>query len=188
MAVGGMKRAVFLDRDGVLTAEIGETITHPDTLRLLPGAADAAARLNAAGWQVFVFTNQAGVGRGHLTLETLHAIHDRLRAEVAAAGGMLSGIYACPHHPDDGCACRKPKSGLLLQAAAEHALDLTTCVVIGDSPRDIAAGHAVGCRTILVLTGHTHTFDAETFPAPHPDHVFPDLSAAADWLPRIQAQ
>lgn len=177
-----MNRVVFLDRDGVLTAETGEYITRPEDLSLLPGAAEAVATLNAAGWTVFVFTNQAGVGRGHLTLETLETIHHRLYAEVEAAGGTLTGIYACPHHPDEGCDCRKPKSGLLLRAAAEHNLDLRDCVVIGDSPRDLAAGVAVGCRLLLVLTGHTKQYDPATFPDPQPERVFPNLTAAAGWL------
>ena len=177
-----MAPTVFLDRDGVLTLESGEYITSPEDLQLLPGAADAVARLTQAGWQVFVFTNQAGVGRGYLTLEALEAIHTRLHAEIEWAGGKLTSIYACPHHPDAGCDCRKPKPGLLLQAASEHSLDLSQCFVIGDSPRDIAAGHAVGCKTLLVLTGHTSTYSPATFPLPHPNHIFPDLPSATDWL------
>lgn len=181
------RRAVFLDRDGVVTVEGGAYVTRPDDLRLLSGAAEAVARLTAAGWPVFLFTNQAGVGRGCLTLETLEAIHARLCAEIGAAGGHLTSIYACIHAPEAGCDCRKPKPGLLLQAAAEHSLDLSACYVVGDSPRDIAAAHAAGCRALLVLTGHTPVYDAATFPPPPPDHVFPDLAAAADWLTQNMA-
>ncbi|HZT42240.1 MAG TPA: D-glycero-beta-D-manno-heptose 1,7-bisphosphate 7-phosphatase [Chthonomonadaceae bacterium] len=178
-----MKRpALFLDRDGVLTAETGAYITQPDALELLPGAAAAVARLTAAGWPIVVVTNQAGVGRGVLSVSALEAIHARLHANIQAAGGALTAIYACPHHPDDGCDCRKPLPGLLLQAATEHGLDLSASTMIGDSPRDIAAGHAAGCHTILVLTGHTASYEPTTFPLPHPDRVFPDLPAAADWL------
>lgn len=173
---------LFLDRDGVVTTEGGEYVTDPDALRLLPGAAEAIARLAAAGWRLFLFTNQAGVGKGYLTLERLKAIHRRLTETLEAAGGRLNGIYFCPHHPDAGCDCRKPLPGMLLRAAAEHGLDLSACTVVGDSPRDIAAGHAAGCRTVLVLTGHTRSFDPVTFPAPHPDIVLPDLAAVADTL------
>jgi histidinol-phosphate phosphatase family protein len=176
--------AVFLDRDGVVSVEGGEYVTHPDALRLLPGALEAIAHLTEAGWPVFLFTNQAGVGRGFLTLETLDAIHARLRAEIEATGGALRGIYACPHAPGEGCDCRKPRPGLLHCAAVEHALDLTHCYVIGDTPRDIAAGNAVGCQTILVLTGHTNPYAPATFPPPQPDYVFADLLAAAAWLCR----
>lgn len=175
-------RALFLDRDGVLTAETGEYITRPSALQILPGVAEAAARLTAAGWLLIVVTNQAGVGRGILTKPDLEAIHARLIAEIQSAGGVLTAIYACTHHPDADCDCRKPLPGLLLQAAAEHDLDLSASYMIGDSPRDIAAGHAAGCHTLLVLTGHTASYDPVAFPLPHPEAVFPDLSAATDWL------
>jgi D-glycero-D-manno-heptose 1,7-bisphosphate phosphatase len=175
-------RAVLLDRDGVLTAETGEYITRPKDLRLLSGAADVVARLNRAGWRVAVVTNQAGVGRGHLTLDSLHAIHQELHANITAAGGELAGIFYCPHHPDENCDCRKPKPGLLRQAAEALTLDLSECYFVGDSPRDIAAGDTVGCKTVLVLTGHTRAYDPKTFPEPRPEQVFPDLSAFADWL------
>jgi D-glycero-D-manno-heptose 1,7-bisphosphate phosphatase len=176
-----VRRAVFLDRDGVLNVE-GGYVVRPEDLQLLPGAAEAVARLSRAGWAIFVFTNQAGVGRGYLTLATMHAIHERLKAEIARAGGTLTGIYACPHHPDDICECRKPKPGMLLEAAREHGLDLSLCWAVGDSPRDIAAAQQAGCHTILVLTGHTRSYDTAGFPAPQPDHVFADLAAAAEWL------
>ena len=175
-------RALFLDRDGVLTAETGEYITRPDALQILPGAAEAVARLTAAGWLLIIVTNQAGVGRGVLSESALAAIHARLWDEIEAEGGVLTAIYACTHHPDAGCDCRKPLPGLLLQAAAEHDLDLSASYMIGDSPRDIAAGHAAGCHTLLVLTGHTAAYDPAAFPLPHPEAVFLDLSAAADWL------
>src|SRR5262245_24047962 len=111
------RRAVLLDRDGVLTAETGEYITRPEDLHLLPGAAEAVVRLNRAGWRVAVVTNQAGVGRGFLTLDALDAIHQKLQADLAASGGELAGIFFCPHHPDENCPCRKPRPGLLIQAA-----------------------------------------------------------------------
>ena len=178
------RRAVFLDRDGVLSVEGGEYVTCAEKLRLLPGAGEAVARLNAAGYAVFVFTNQAGVGRGCMTQQALDEIHERLKREIAKAGGLIGAIYACPHAPESGCACRKPRPGMLLQAAQEHGLDLTRSFAVGDSPRDIAAGHAAGCRTVLVLSGHTDVYNAADFPDPQPDYVFSDLPAAADRLVR----
>ena len=180
MAAG--RRAVFLDRDGVLSVEGGEYVTRPELLRLLPGAGEAVARLNAAGYQVFVFTNQAGVGRGCMTPQALDAVHARLKHEIARSGGSLEAIYACPHTPENGCECRKPRPGMLLQAAHEHAVDLTQSYAVGDTPRDIMAGQAAGCHTLLVLSGHTHAYDAADFPDPQPDGVFPDLPAVAKWL------
>jgi histidinol-phosphate phosphatase family protein len=166
----------------VLTVEGGTYVTTPEQLQLLPGAAAAVAQLTQAGFPVFLFTNQAGVGRGLLTLEMLAQIHARLAAEVEAAGGRLTGIYVCHHHPEAGCDCRKPLPGLLWRAAADHHLELTRCLVVGDSPRDIAAGKSAGCQTFLVLTGHTKAYDPTTFPSPQPDRVFPDLAAAAVFL------
>lgn len=177
-----MSRVLFLDRDGVLNVEGGKHITHPDDLHLLPGSAEAVARLTACGWQVFVYTNQSGVGRGYMTMSDLDAIHDRLIGLMEAAGGKIEQIYACPHGPEDGCSCRKPKPGLLFRAAEEHSLNLTDCCAVGDSARDIAAGHAAGCRTILVLSGHTKVYDPATFPQPLPELVFPSLAVVADWL------
>ncbi|MCS6775974.1 MAG: D-glycero-beta-D-manno-heptose 1,7-bisphosphate 7-phosphatase [Chloroherpetonaceae bacterium] len=178
------RRAVLLDRDGVLTEETGAYVTRPQDLRLLPGAAEAVVRLNRAGWAVAVVTNQAGVGKGILTLPELEAIHAQLQAAIARTGGHLDGIFLCPHHPDAGCDCRKPLPGLLWQAARALQLDLAACYLVGDSPRDIAAGHAAGCHTVLVLTGHTRHYRPETFPPPLPEQVFPALPDFVDTLLR----
>lgn len=170
----------------MLTEETGAYITRPQDLRLLPGAAEAVARLNRAGWAVAVVTNQAGVGKGVLTLPDLNAIHAHLHATIARSGGHLDGIFLCPHHPDAGCDCRKPLPGLLRQAARALHLDLTACYLVGDSPRDIAAGHAAGCHTVLVLTGHTRHYQPGTFPPPLPEQVFPALPDFVDTLLQTQ--
>ena len=185
-----MSRAVFLDRDGVINTEGGQYITRPEDLVILPGALDAIAALTRAGWPIVVFTNQSGVGRGYMPADALDAIHSSLRREVALSGGELTAIYACPHHPEAGCDCRKPKPGMLTQAARDHDLDLSASFAVGDSPRDIAAGGAAGCQTVLVLSGHTKEYIPEQFPAPHPDHVFPNLLAFTHWLlgPAAQVQ
>lgn len=172
-----MNRAVLLDRDGTLNAEVGY-VTHPDQLILIDGAAQAVADLCHAGWLVIVFTNQAGIGKGLYSEADLAAVHAKLTREIQSAGGHLSGIYYCPHAPDSGCDCRKPLPGLLRRAAQDYGLDLTQCVVVGDSHRDIEAGQAVGCRTVLVLTGHT-TAEMAAELSSQPDAVFPDLTAAA---------
>jgi D-glycero-D-manno-heptose 1,7-bisphosphate phosphatase len=176
-----VSKILFLDRDGVLNVEGGKHITHPEDLYLLPGAAEAVARLTDCGWQIFVYTNQSGVGRGYMTQKDLEEIHAQLCAKIVEAGGKITQIYACTHGPEEGCDCRKPKPGLLYQAHAEHGLDLAECYAVGDSARDIAAGHAAGCKTILVLSGHTRQYDA-SFPDPQPDYVLPTLAAVADWL------
>ncbi len=177
-----MARVVFLDRDGVVTAETGAYVTTASALQILPGACEAIARLHSCGWKVFLFTNQAGVGRGYLSLETLGAIHDRLVEEIERAGGRLAGIYFCPHAPEAGCDCRKPKAGLLLRAAREHGLNLSGCWVLGDSHRDIIAGATVQAHTAIALTGHTKQGDIATMPEPRPERVFMNIQEASEWL------
>lgn len=147
-----MQRAVFLDRDGVLNEERG-FITCPEEFTLLRGVPAALASLHERGFARIVVTNQSGVARGLITLESLHAIHDKLRRETS---GGIDAVYFCPHHPTEGldpheCDCRKPKPGMLLQAAREHDIDLAGSWLVGDAPRDIEAGHRAGCRTICVL-------------------------------------
>ena len=176
-----MKRTLFLDRDGVLNVECG-VITRPEKLRLIPGVAQAVARLKSAGWQLFVYTNQAAVGRGLMSLGELELVHAELNRLIEADGGGLDGIYFCPHSPDNHCECRKPKSGLLLQAEKEYVLDLSACYAIGDTLRDLQAGKAVGCRTALALSGHTSIYDPNQFLDCPPDFVVPDLSAFASYL------
>ncbi len=173
-------RALFLDRDGVITVEGGRYVTSPDDLCFLPGALEALALLKQHAVRVMVFTNQAGVGRGELTLHTLEAIHDRMRRETEKAGGCIEAVYACPHAPEANCMCRKPLPGMLLQAARERRLNLAECMAAGDSPRDIAAGSAAGCRTALVLSGHTEGYLPAHFPSPQPDAVYAHLHALAE--------
>jgi D-glycero-D-manno-heptose 1,7-bisphosphate phosphatase len=149
-------RAVFLDRDGVLVDDPGY-LSDPDAVRLLPGAARSLVALRAAGWRLVVVTNQSGFARGHFTEERLAGIHARLGELLAAGGATLDAIYYCPHHPDGSagayrraCDCRKPLPGLLLAAARDLRLDLAACWMVGDQPKDVAAGRAAGCRTILI--------------------------------------
>lgn len=145
--------AVFLDRDGTINEEMGY-INHLSRLVLLPGAAAGIARLNRAGIKVLVVTNQSGVARGYFPAELVEQVHARLKELLAAEGARLDGIYTCLHGPQDGCACRKPKPGLLLQAAAEHGLDLGRCYLVGDRYNDLLTAAAVGAAGILVLTGY----------------------------------
>ncbi len=174
--------ALFLDRDGVLTPERGY-VTDPDQLTLLPGAAEAVACWNAAAVPVFVYTNQSGVGRGLLTLETLKRIHVRLRELLAEGGAALTEVYACPHVAEEGCICRKPRAGMLLQASREHSISLASGMVVGDSARDLAAGRAVGASLALVLSGHTSVYAPEQF-SPPPDFVSPNLASLTAYLSR----
>lgn len=171
--------AVFLDRDGVICEDRVEPIGTWEEFQILPGAIEGVVALSRAGVPVFVFTNQAGVGRGHVTRGQVEAIHARLRDEVRAAGGRIEGIYACYHAPDEGCGCRKPRPGLLLEAARAHGVDLARAWVVGDMGRDLEAGRGAGCRTVLVRTGKGRA-EIATLAARGiaPDLVVDDLSEA----------
>jgi D-glycero-D-manno-heptose 1,7-bisphosphate phosphatase len=169
-----MRRALFLDRDGTLNAEVNY-LRRPEDLVLIGGAARALREARQHGWAVVVVTNQAGVARGLIPPEALVAIHAKLVAELAREQVTLDGIYVCVHHPDAGCRCRKPEPGLLLTAAAELGIDLTCSWMIGDRETDLEAGRRAGCRTALVLTGYGQTTAASGYPA---DLIAPDLAGA----------
>ena len=176
-----MKRAVFLDRDGTLAAHV-HYMRRPEEFRLLPGSGEAIARLNAAGSLVVVVTNQSGIARGYLTEEALGRIHLAMRRELARFGAWVDAIYHCAHHPDDGCACRKPKPGMLLRAAEELSLPLGRCVMVGDKPLDVLAGKAAGMRTVLVRTGAPPPPGEASAPAVQPDLEAGTLTEAVDWI------
>lgn len=173
--------AVFLDRDGTLIVRDREFLTDPADVRLMDGAADAVKRLRDAGYLVFVATNQSAVARGLVTERTLAAIHAKMCALLEAESASLDAVYSCPHHPEGErelyrtvCECRKPKPGMLRQAADEWSVDLARSWMVGDSERDLEAGRAVGARTILVRTGEGGKVDPNGA-----DHVARDLSEAA---------
>jgi D-glycero-D-manno-heptose 1,7-bisphosphate phosphatase len=144
-----MKRAVFLDRDGVINRKASEEeyVTRWEDFHFLPEVAEGIALLNRAGWSVIVVSNQRCVAKGLLTIEELEAIHRRMREELVAAGARLDGIYYCPHEKEPACDCRKPAPGMLLRAAKEHQIDLQSSWMIGDSESDIEAGKRAGCKT-----------------------------------------
>lgn len=177
-----MKWAVFLDRDGTINEEVGY-LDNPADLRLIPGAAEAIRLLNDAGVPVIVVTNQAGIGRGYFSEARVKAIHERLAKLLAAHGAHLNAIYYCPHHPDDGCDCRKPNPGMLKRAAEEHGIDLGRSFVVGDKVSDVEAGRRAGCRTVLVLTGYgteaQEMFKRLDF---QPNFTARDLLEAVRWI------
>jgi len=194
MAPGtGLRRAVFLDRDGVLNEDIGP-FTEPAALRVPAGVPEALVRLKAAGFALLVVTNQSVVARGLTTEAGLESLHEHLAGMIRARGGpAVDAFYYCPHHPKATleayrreCDCRKPRPGLLLRGAREHGIDLTRSFMVGDRPTDIGAGRGAGCRAVLVQTGRhldqpietVDPFDAGILA----DHTCADLGAAADWI------
>ncbi len=152
------QRAVFLDRDGTINKYVG-FLRSPEKLELLPGAAEAIKRINKTGYLAIVVTNQPVIARGEITVEQLDEIHNKLETLLGQEGAYLDAIYYCPHHPDKGfpgeipelkidCDCRKPKPGMLLQAAKDFNIDLNQSIMVGDDERDMEAGRAAGCRTV----------------------------------------
>jgi D-glycero-D-manno-heptose 1,7-bisphosphate phosphatase len=148
-----LSTVIVLDRDGVINADSADFIKTPDEWHALPGSLAAIGRLKEAGFRVAIATNQSGVARGLFSIDTLWVIHQKMLAEILAAGGYVTRIFFCLHGPEDGCACRKPKPGLLLQVAEYFACGLDHMVMIGDAERDLQAAMAVGARAILVRTG-----------------------------------
>ena len=182
------RRAVFLDRDGVINEEV-EYLSSPDRLRLIPGAAQAIQLLNQMSIPTIVVTNQSGVARGYYPEAQVHVIHRALSDLLAADGAVVDRYYYCPHHPTEGtgayrveCNCRKPKPGMLLQASEEFNLDLTGCYVVGDNALDIEAGQRVGAQSILVLTGYGEALWRSWSASFMPDHVASDLGDAVKWI------
>jgi len=182
----GRVAAVFLDRDGVINENA--FVNDPNDLVLIPGAADAIARLNRASLPVVVVTNQGGIAMGYLTEETLGAIHDRLKQLLAVAGAFVDAIYYCPHIANAqlpayrvDCRCRKPGTGMLEEAREDLGIDLSKSVLVGDSTSDILAGIRAGCRTILVETGFGGK-DGKVSAVP--DAMVSDLAAAVDLILR----
>lgn len=146
-------KAIFLDRDGVICENRSDHVKSWAEFQFLPGAKESLAALSRTGLPIVVVTNQAIINRGISTAEEVEKIHRRMVAEVTASGGRIDRVVYCPHRPDEACDCRKPKSGMMLQAAREMDLDLAQSYLVGDAATDIIAGHQVGCRPILVLTG-----------------------------------
>ena len=150
-------KLIILDRDGVINEDSDDFIKSPEEFIPLPGSLEAIARLNHAGYTVMVATNQSGIARGLYDVGTLNRMHDKLRRLLANFGGHVDGIFYCPHGPDDNCACRKPKPGLMHDIADRLGVSLMGVPVVGDSLRDLQAARAVGAYPILVKTGKGET-------------------------------
>jgi D-glycero-D-manno-heptose 1,7-bisphosphate phosphatase len=160
-----MLRAVFLDRDGVLIENRPDYVREWAHVQIFPRVFDALSGFQRAGFKIIVVTNQSAVGRGLLTIQNAQEINDRLVRTIKESSGWVDGVYMCPHKPEDQCTCRKPKPGLLLQAAQELSIDLQASWMVGDAWSDLIAGQAAGVRgTIMVRTGRGSSQLLETQP------------------------
>jgi D-glycero-D-manno-heptose 1,7-bisphosphate phosphatase len=177
-----MTTVIFIDKDGTLIEDLPYNV-DPRRIRLAPGAGEALAIWAERGWPMAIVTNQSGVARGYFTLEELDAVADHLEAVITDAGGLWGGFYACPHLPEGineyaiDCDCRKPAPGMIRDAAAKLGASPEESWFIGDTWMDMAAGRAVGCRTILV--GREWRDGASYPPEAQPDYAVPDLAEAA---------
>ena len=174
-------KLIILDRDGVINQDSDSFVKNPDEWIALPGSLHAIARLTQAGWRVVVATNQSGLARGLFEMDTLTAIHTKMRRELAAAGGSIDAVFMCPHGPDDNCSCRKPKPGMFEQIGHRYDVDLAGVPAVGDSLRDLQASSSVGCSPWLVLSGNGKKTLAKGG-LPDNTRVCDDLSAVVDAL------
>ena len=185
-----VNKAVFLDRDGTIARDV-HYCCRPEDFEILPTVPEAIRLLNQKDFKVIVITNQSGIARGYFTGEILAQIHNKMEQEFAQSGAQVDAIYYCPHHPDDGCNCRKPKTALFLEAARELEINLALSYVVGDMQMDIDAGKALGCKTVLVTTGPQSPVPNPQSPVPNPqslinppDYTADNLLGAAQWIIR----
>jgi len=187
--MGPFRAAVFLDRDGTVIEE-RHYLSSPAGVAVIPGAGAAIAALNRAQFAVVLVTNQSGVARGYFDLATVDAIHDHLRQELAIDGGVLDGIFVCPHHEAGvlaefarACDCRKPLPGMVIQARQALGLDGLPAFVVGDKEVDLALGEAVGCPALLVRTGYGAKLEPVLAAAGRlPTQVVDALPEAVAWI------
>jgi len=175
-----LRKAVFLDRDGVVNVfpGPGEFVLNWKAFRFIEDVPGQIVRLRKAGFFLALITNQSGVGRGLMPIEALHEIHANMQRELGAE--CLDAIYYCPHHPDAGCGCRKPSPQMILTACREHGLDPKVSFVIGDSGRDIHMGRDAGCRTILCRENLPELEKMK--PEHRPDWMEKTMTGAVDWI------
>jgi len=175
-----MHRAVFMDRDGTVSEEIGY-MYDAGLYKVFSYAGPAIRKINEHGMKAVLITNQSGVGRGYFDEASVGNVHTILQTELAAHQAKLDAIYICPHLPEAGCDCRKPNPGMLLQAQRELDIDLTRSFVIGDKSIDIEAAHNAGAKGVLVLTGYGRE-EREKYKMKErqPDFIAEDLMEAVD--------
>lgn len=147
-------KLIILDRDGVINQDSPEFIKSPEEWKPIPGSLEAIGRLSQAGFEIVILTNQSGVGRGLVSADTLGQIHVRMLDYIQQHSGKIQSILFCPHHPDDGCECRKPKTGLYEELTERLNVNLTETYSVGDSLRDLVAAKSAGAVPVLVRTGN----------------------------------
>ncbi|MGB2769331.1 MAG: D-glycero-beta-D-manno-heptose 1,7-bisphosphate 7-phosphatase [Candidatus Zixiibacteriota bacterium] len=177
-------KVVFLDRDGTIIEE-KDFIRTLEEIEFVPGSIEAIKLLRNLGYKIVVVSNQSGIGRGILTEKRVTDVNTNFLRRLEEQGAPANALYFCPHHPDDNCDCRKPKTGMIERAVRELELDLKDAVVIGDKLTDIQLGKNIGATTVLVLTGYGRKVLDEltdSNPDEKPNFVAENLLGAASWL------
>ncbi len=179
-----LKKVVFLDRDGTINRDSPAYIKSREEFKFLPGSLEAIKNLTGNGFVNIVITNQSAVPRHLISLTELEFVHNTMTETVALNGGEIKDIFYCAHLPEDGCNCRKPEPGLIFQARKKYAIDLTSAVMVGDSPKDIECARRAGCgRAVLVKNGKDDDVEDELNTRQiFPDYVAEDLLDAAIWI------
>ena len=179
-------KLIILGRDGILNEFREDHIKAPEEWVAVPGALEAVSRLNHAGWHVVVATNQSGIGRGMIDMAAVNAVHAHMMQRLQAHSGRIDAVFFCPHTPEDGCDCRKPQPGMMLDIGRRYGVDLRLVPMVCDTLRDLQAAQAAGCEPHLVRSGRAAELDAagvagwlEQVPG---TYVHSDLSALATHL------
>ncbi|MBI1978367.1 MAG: D-glycero-beta-D-manno-heptose 1,7-bisphosphate 7-phosphatase [Candidatus Omnitrophica bacterium] len=177
------EKVVFVDRDGVINEDlIGDYVKRREDFKFLPGVLGALKQLVQSGFQIVIISNQAGIGDGEYTKEALKEITDHMLDEFKKNGIHIRGIYYCLHGKNANCNCRKPKTGLLEQAAKDIQFNPSQTYLIGDKISDFQAGKNFGLKTLFVLTGHGKLDQAKITPQEKPEQIFPSLKEAVEYL------
>ena len=181
-----MQKVIFLDRDGVINRDPGgwteySYVTKWDEFFFIDGSIEALKRLTNAGYKIYVVSNQGGISKGYFTQADLDRLNERMLSEIEKGGGRIDELYYCPHHDEDNCECRKPKTGMIEKAISKTKVDLKNTFIIGDSLRDVEAGKKMGMKTIFVLSGKTQLDKIKDSPI-QPDSIKKDLLEAVDWI------
>jgi len=176
-------KAIFLDRDGVINRDpgFGDYIKSWEEFQFLPGSIEAIKKLTENGYEIFVISNQAGVSKGLYSQEALDEITRNMLKAIESSGGRIHSVTYCIHLPEQGCSCRKPKTGMIESAVKGFDIDFKETYFIGDSRLDVGVGRNVGCKTILLLTGKENPDRIKDWPF-KPDFIKKDLKKAVEWV------
>ena len=175
-------KVAFLDRDGTVIEE-KDFIRTPDEIEFIPGSIEAIKILKKLDYKIIVISNQSGIGRGILTVEMVAKVNEGFLKKLKKENAEIDALYFCPHHPEDNCDCRKPRTSLIQKAVEEQKLDLEDAVVIGDKLSDVELGKKLGAKTVLVLTGYgKREAEKANTSQIEPDFIADNLLGAVNWL------